>query len=68
MNVSGFRIAIDTLAWFSEEAFQGDSSHSLLVNLKDLREEDWTATPPGRSITSARCFRERIADGMNRRL
>ena len=44
--------AIDTLAWMIEEAFEGDPSHSLLANLRDLREEDWTATPGerGRSI------------------
>jgi hypothetical protein len=41
------RIAIDTLAWLIEEAFDGDPSHSLLANLRDLREEDWTATPEG---------------------
>jgi hypothetical protein len=41
------RTAIDTLAWLIEEAFEGDPSHSLLANLRDLREEDWTATPSG---------------------
>ena len=40
-------IAIDSLAWLIEEAFQEDPSHSLLDDLKDLREEDWTATPSG---------------------
>ena len=39
--------AIDIFAWLIEEAFEGDPSHSLLANLKDLREEDWTATPSG---------------------
>jgi uncharacterized damage-inducible protein DinB len=39
--------AIDTLVRLIEEAFEGDPSHSLLANLKDLREEDWTATPVG---------------------
>ncbi len=39
--------AIDTLVWLIKEAFESDPSHSLLANLKDLREEDWTATPPG---------------------
>lgn len=38
---------IDTLAWLIEEAFEGDPSHSLLANLHDLREEDWTATLSG---------------------
>jgi uncharacterized damage-inducible protein DinB len=40
-------IAIDTLVWLSDEAFQGDPSHSLLANLRDLREEDWGALPAG---------------------
>lgn len=50
MNTS--HIAIDTLARLIEEAFDGDPSHSLLANLHELREEDWTATPAesGRSI------------------
>ena len=39
--------AIDILVKLIEEAFEGDPSHSLLANLKDLREEDWTATPVG---------------------
>jgi uncharacterized damage-inducible protein DinB len=52
VNASNSRLAIDTLAWLIEEAFDGDPSHSLLANLRDLREEDWTATPGerGRSI------------------
>ncbi len=41
------RTTIDTLTWLIEEAFEGDPSHSLLANLSDLREEDWTATPSG---------------------
>ena len=47
MYRSNSRVAIDTLGWLIEEAFDGDPSHSLLVNLQDLREEDWTATPSG---------------------
>jgi hypothetical protein len=49
MNVSNQpnRTAIDTLVWLIEEAFEGDPSHSLLANLRDLQEEDWTATPSG---------------------
>ena len=44
---------IDTLAWFSEDAFEGDLDQSLLVNLRGLRDEDWTALPlkAGRSIS-----------------
>ena len=40
-------IVIDTLAWLIEDAFEGDPSHSLLANLHDLREEDWTTLPRG---------------------
>ena len=47
MSPSNSRTAIDTLAWLIEEAFAGDPSHSLLANLQDLREEDWTATVAG---------------------
>jgi uncharacterized damage-inducible protein DinB len=52
VNASNSHLAIDTLAWLIEEAFDGDPSHSLLANLHDLREEDWTATlgERGRSI------------------
>ena len=39
--------ALGTLAWLIEEAFEGDPSHSLLANLRDLRDEDWTALPAG---------------------
>ena len=45
--------AIDTLVWLIKEAFEDDPPHSLLANLKDLREEDWTATPPGSSRSIA---------------
>ena len=46
------RTAIETLAWLIEDAFEGDPDHSLLANLRELREEDWTAVPlgAGRSI------------------
>lgn len=47
MNGSASRITIDTLVRLTEEAFDGDPSHSLLANLRELREEDWTATPAG---------------------
>lgn len=43
--------AIDTLAWLIEDAFAGDPEHSLLANLRDLRDEDWTALPPGGGCT-----------------
>jgi hypothetical protein len=47
------RKMIDTLCWLIEEAFSGDSSHSLMSNLANLREQDWTALLPGaeRSIS-----------------
>jgi hypothetical protein len=41
------RIMIDTLCWLIEEAFAGDPAHSLMSNLANLREQDWTALPPG---------------------
>ena len=47
MSTFTSRIAVDTLAWLIEEAFEGDPSHSLLSNLQNVREEDWTATPAG---------------------
>lgn len=50
--MSPSRIAIETLAWLIGDAFEGDPDQSLLANLRDLREEDWTALPlgAGRSI------------------
>ena len=44
---AGSHTAIDTLAWLIEDAFEGDPDHSLLANLRDVREEDWRALPPG---------------------
>jgi len=46
------RTAIDTLVWLIEDAFQGDLSHSLLANLRDLKYNEWTSLPigAGRSI------------------
>jgi hypothetical protein len=53
-NSTGSRVAIDTLAWLIEEAFEGDPSHSLIANLRELRDEDWTTVPlgGGRSIAN----------------
>ena len=45
--MSGSRTAVETLAWLIEDAFRGDPDQSLLANLRDLREEDWTALPAG---------------------
>src|SRR3972149_1818198 len=55
-NPASARTAIDTLVWLIEDAFEGDPSHSLLANLRDLRDEDWTALRPGGSRS--------IADGL----
>lgn len=41
------RTALEILTWLIEDAFEGDPDHSLLSNLRDMREEDWTALPPG---------------------
>jgi len=41
------RTAIDTLAWLIHDAFEGDPDQSLLANLRDLSEKDWTALPVG---------------------
>ena len=51
--LSTHREAIDTLCWLIEDAFSGDLSQSLLNNLLQLREEDWTALPPGGGRTIA---------------
>ena len=36
---------LDTLCWLIEEAFRGNPSHSLIGNLDNITEEDWTALP-----------------------
>src|SRR5688572_23963013 len=41
------RTALDTLVWLIHEAFEGDPEHSLLANLRNLSDQDWTALPPG---------------------
>jgi uncharacterized damage-inducible protein DinB len=41
------RTAIDTLAWLIDDAFEGDPDQSLLANLRNLSDEDWTALPSG---------------------
>ena len=41
------RKAIETLAWLIEDAFDGDPDLSLLANLRNLQEKDWTAAPTG---------------------
>jgi hypothetical protein len=51
--MTGSRTTIETLCWLIEDAFEGDPSHSLLANLRDLQEEDWTALPQGSSRSIA---------------
>jgi uncharacterized damage-inducible protein DinB len=41
------RIVIDTLCWLIEDAFSGDASHALMANLRNVRQDDWLALPPG---------------------
>ena len=52
MSTSNSHIALETLVWLIEDAFEGDPAHSLMANLQSLREDDWTAVPigSGRSI------------------
>ena len=40
------RTALETLIWLIEDAFDGDPDHSLLANLRNLQEEEWTRLPP----------------------
>jgi uncharacterized damage-inducible protein DinB len=47
------RVAIETLARLSEDAFEGDLDQGLLGNLRDLREGDWTALPTGGELSIA---------------
>ncbi len=51
--MNAFRTALDILVWLSADAFEGDPDNSLLANLRDLREEEWTALPPGGSRSIA---------------
>ena len=41
------RTAIDTLAWLTHDAFEGDPDHSLLANLGNVTDEEWTVLLPG---------------------
>ena len=47
------RVAIETLVRLGEDAFEGDSDESLMANLRDMREGDWTALPTGAERTIA---------------
>ncbi len=50
---SSSRAAVESLVELVIAAFDGDPHQSLWANLRRLREEDWTAVPPGgmRSIS-----------------
>lgn len=41
------RTALQTLIWMIEDAFDGDPDHSLLANLRNLQDEEWTCLPQG---------------------
>lgn len=47
------RVAIETLARLGEDAFEGDSDESLIANLRDMRDGDWTTRPAGGERTIA---------------
>jgi hypothetical protein len=47
MTSARTRTATDTLVWLIHDAFEGDPEHSLMSNLRDLRDEDWSFVPPG---------------------
>lgn len=47
MPAANSTIAIDTLARLTTDAYEGDPTHSLLANLRDLSDRDWTALPVG---------------------
>ena len=39
------RTAIDTFLWLTNQAYEGDADQSLIGNLRDLRNPDWTTIP-----------------------
>jgi hypothetical protein len=41
------RVAIETLLALGARAYEGDPTHSLLANLRAVRDADWTLAPPG---------------------
>ena len=46
-HAAGDRKVLDALCWLIEDAFESDLSGSLIGNLANLKEKDWTALPPG---------------------
>jgi uncharacterized damage-inducible protein DinB len=53
VNPEHSHVAIDTLVWLIEQAFENDPHQSLLANLRRLSDEDWTALPSGGHRTIA---------------
>jgi len=47
------RTAIETLVRLIEDAFEADPDHSLLANIRDVQEADWTALPLGAGRSTA---------------
>ena len=46
-NKSSDRREIDSLCWQITEAFESGTSDSLMSNLKNIHDDDWSALPPG---------------------
>jgi len=53
MNLPSHRSGIQMLCWLVEQAYDGDPHQSLLANLRKLRDQDWTALPPGGGRSTA---------------
>jgi uncharacterized damage-inducible protein DinB len=51
--INSSRIVVDILIRLIQDAFDGDPEHSLLANLREIREAEWTALPPGCSRSIA---------------
>ena len=47
------KTALDILTWLTHDAFEGDPDQSLLANLRDVPDEEWTALPSGASRSIA---------------
>ena len=43
----GRRTELEVLAGLVDQAYQSDGMHSLLANLRSVRDEDWEVVPPG---------------------
>jgi hypothetical protein len=40
-------VAIEQMLYLLDQAFEGDDEHSLLANLRSLRDDDWRSPAPG---------------------